>query len=242
MKPLANMVADFEATDNNEEIPAWADALMKSHKSVMDRLDAMERDGGEDPTLNTNGQRRDYAAPTEDPTLNTNGQRRADSYQSAANRAAMAKIAALEHQMRRVTAEAPADDRNQIAEARSRADSVFQAALGRTVPDPVPGERPIAYRRRLADALKKFSPTLATARLDSVAGAALDVVETRIYADALAAVKGNTVIPAGQIRAIKKLELGHEVTEYVGDPQAAWAPFGHGSGGKVAFNHSLTRH
>jgi hypothetical protein len=135
----------------------------------------------------------------------------------------MAKIAALEHQMRRVTAEAPADDRNQIAEARSRADSVFQAALGRTVPDPVPGERPIAYRRRLADALKKFSPTLATARLDSVAGAALDVVETRIYADALAAVKGNTVIPAGQIRAIKKLELGHEVTEYVGDPQAAWA-------------------
>jgi hypothetical protein len=224
MKPLANKVADFEATDNNEEIPAWADALMKSHKSVMDRLDKMERDGGEDPTLNTNGQRR------------------ADSYQSAANRAAMAKIAALEHQMHRVTAEAPADDRNQIAEARSRADSVFQAALGRTPPDPIPGERPIAYRRRLADALKKFSPTLATARLDGVAGAALDVVETRIYADALAAVKGNTVMPAGQIRAIKRRELGHDITEYVGDPQAAWAPFGHGSGGKVVFNHSLTRH
>ncbi|MDX5930503.1 hypothetical protein [Acidiphilium acidophilum] len=240
MKPLANMVADFE--DSAEKIPAWADALMKSHKAVLDRLDAMERDGGEDPTLNTNGARRDYAAPTEDPTLNTNGQRRADSYQSAANRAAMAKIAALEHQMRRVTAEAPADDRNQIAEARSRADSVFQAALGRTVPDPVPGERPIAYRRRLADALKKFSPTLSTARLDSVAGAALDVVETRIYADALEAVKTPAVMAAGQIRAIKKRELGHEVTEYVGDPQAAWAPFGHGSGGKVAFNHSLTRH
>ena len=226
MTERANMAGPpIEATDN-EEIPAWADALMKSHKSVLDRLAAMERDGGEDPILNTNGARRDYA----------------DSFQSAANRAAMAKIAALEHQMRHVMAEAPAADRNQIAEARSRADSVFQAALGRPVPDPVPGERPIAYRRRLADALKKFSPTLATARLDSVAGAALDVVEQRIYADALAAVKTPAVMPAGQLRAIKKRELGHEVTEYVGDPQAAWAPFGHGSGGKVSFNYSLVRH
>jgi hypothetical protein len=238
MTERANMAGPPIEAANSEKIPAWADALMKSHKAVLDRLARLERDGG----LNTNGQRRDYAAPTEDPTLNTNGQRRADSYQSAANRAAMAKIAELEHQMRNVYAEPTIDDRNAIADARSRADSVFQAALGRPVPDPVPGEKPIAYRRRLADALKKFSPTLSTARLDGVAGAALDVVESRIYADALAAVKENTITPAGQLRAIKKRELGHDITEYVGDPAAAWAPFSAGAGGKVAFNQSLARH
>jgi len=229
MKPLASMVADFG--DSAEEIPAWADALIKSHKSVLDRLAKMDRDGGEDPTEDTDGKKKD-------------GQRRdrADSFQSAANRAAMAKIAELEHQMRHVMAEAPAGDRNQIADARSRADSVFQAALGRTAPDAIPGEKPVAYRRRLADALKKFSPTLSTARLDGVAGGALEAVESRIYADALEAVKDNTVVPAGQLRAIKRRELGHDITEYVGDPAAAWGPFAWGSGGKVSFNHSIVRH
>ena len=162
-----------------------------------------------------------------------------DNFASAENRKMQAKIAELKHQIARATSEPSIDDRNQLADARSRADSVFQAALGRPVPDPIPGERPIAYRRRLAEPLKQFSPTLKAARFDNVGGAAFDVVEERIFADARAAVRANEVMPAGQLRAIHKRELGHDVTEYVGDPAVAWAPFTLGSGGTIKFNRAL---
>jgi len=272
---------DAAHKDNNEEIPAWADALMKSHKAVMDRLDAMEarkdataeaadadckadaeKDGGEDPTEDTDGKKKDALKDArkdaecedkeeakadaadkdkerEDAARKDREDRaRKDSAAAAETRKLQAKIAELEHQMRNVYAEPTIDDRNAIADARSRADSVFQAALGRTAPDAIPGEKPIAYRKRLADALKKFSPTFKKERLDSLSGSVYETVESRIYADALEAVKTPAVIAPGQLRAIKRRELGHDITEYVGDPLAAWGPFAWGSGGKVSFNQS----
>lgn len=260
---------DAARKDNNEEIPAWADALMKSHKSVMDRLDAMdaskdasaeaadatcktdaEKDGGEDPTEDTDGKKADAKKDAADPKVDAadpkvdaadkdrEDRARRDSAAAAEARKMQAKIAELEHQMRNVYAEPTIDDRNAIADARSRADSVFQAALGRTAPDAIPGEKPIAYRKRLADALKKFSPSFKEERLDGLSGSVYETVEGRIYADALEAVKTPAVMAAGQLRAIKKREFGHDITEYVGDPMAAWGPFAWGAGGKVSFNQS----
>lgn len=192
---------------------------------MADRVDALAR------------ARRDYAGHVDDPTLTTNGKLRSDS---AENRQMRAKISALEHQMKGIMGEPSIDDRNALADARAAADSLFQAALGRPVPDPIPGESPIAYRRRLATGLQKFSDSLRGANLDGVAGAALAVCEQRIYANAASAVKRNELHTRPmELREIKTDELGHSVTRYVGDPRAAWAPFGFGAGGKISINRAL---
>ncbi|MGC9271250.1 hypothetical protein [Acidiphilium sp.] len=266
---------DDAARKDSEEIPAWADALMKSHKDVMDRLDAMDRkdsarkdgekDEGEDKTEDSDGKRKDAAdckadaerkdaerkdsealeaadrKDSEDKEGKDREDRaRKDSSIAAENRDMKAKIAALEHQMKHVYTEPSVEDRNALADARSRADSLFQSVLGRPVPEPIPGERPIAYRKRLAESLKKFSDTFKGERLDSLTGTIFDTVEERIFADAAAAVKTSAVMPAGQLRAIKSRQLGHDVTEYVGDPAAAWAPYSYGAGGKISINRGLT--
>ena len=167
---------------------------------------------------------------------------RKDAAHMAENRRLRAKLEEMEHQVKALYREPSIDDRNGLAEARSRADSLYQAVLGRPCPEPLPGERPIAYRKRLADGLKKFSETFKNERLDSLTGATYDTVEERIYADAASAIRSEAIVPAGTLRAIQRQELGHNVTEYVGDPTAAWAPFMAGTGGIVRINRPTNTH
>lgn len=167
---------------------------------------------------------------------------RKDAANLVENRRLRAKIAEMEHQVKALYREPSIEDRNGLAEARSRADALYQAVLGRPCPEPLPGERPIAYRKRLADGLKKFSETFKNERLDSLTGATYDTVEERIYADAASAIRSEAIVPAGTLRAIQRQEMGHNVTEYVGDPVAAWAPFMAGTGGIVRINRPTNTH
>lgn len=160
---------------------------------------------------------------------------RADAALSAQNRELRGQIAAMQAQMNNLYREPSFEDRNALAATRARADSVYQAVAGRPASEPLPGESPIAYRKRMADGLRKFSAKFKAEEIGGLSGAAFDIVESQIYADAQAAAKTPEVMPKGQLRAITRNDSGHTVTEYIGDSTAAWAPFMAGAAVNVKF-------
>ncbi|MDE2104863.1 MAG: hypothetical protein KGL39_46935 [Patescibacteria group bacterium] len=160
---------------------------------------------------------------------------RADASAQRENRELKGKLAALEQQIGALYKEPSFEDRNAMAEARARADATYQAVTGRPASDPLPGEAPIAYRKRMADGLRKFSAKFKEQRVDSLTGAAFELVESQIYADAQTAAKRPDILPAGQLRGITRNDSGHVVTEYIGDAEAAWAPFSQGAALNIKF-------
>jgi hypothetical protein len=127
--------------------------------------------------------------------------------------------------LRRMRRTPTSEERNQLAEARKRADGVY-AALGRELPDHLPGESPLAYRQRLADGLKDQSAGLRRANLAGLPAGALTAIEARIYQDAQTAAATGAGIPRGTLRAHRYQDTtGHNITEYYGDPAAWMAPF-----------------
>ncbi len=153
-----------------------------------------------------------------------------------ANREMEAQIREMNARLNNVYAEPSYEDRNAIASARSRADSLYQGLSGQPASQPLPGESPISYRKRLVDGLRKFSATFKDTRVDSLTGEVFDHIESQIYADAAAALKSPEVMPAGQLRAVTRNDMGHIVTEYIGDAKAAWAPFSAGAAFTVKLN------
>lgn len=158
---------------------------------------------------------------------------RHDAVTAKGNREMKAEIAELRARLNRVYIEPSFEDRNAIAAARTRADSVYQGLTGQPASQPIPGESPIAYRKRLADGIRKHSPKFKDTRLDSLDGAVFEHVESQIYADAIEAMRSPGVVPAGQLRAITRNDSGHVITEYNGDTMATWAPFTMGAGVKA---------
>ena len=158
---------------------------------------------------------------------------RADATLARENRELQGKIAAMESRIEKLYREPSFEDRNALAEIRSRADAVFQAVAGRPASEPLPGEAPLSYRKRMADGLRKFSAKFKDEQIGALSGGAFDVVEAQIYADAQAASKTPAVMPKGKLRAITRNDSGHVVTEYIGDAETAWAPFSAGSGVNV---------
>ena len=77
-----------------------------------------------------------------------------------------------------------AADEARMLDDQARADSAYQAA-NRRAPPALPLEQPSAYRRRLADGVKAYSPRWQQADLASMPDDALAVVEQQIYADAV---------------------------------------------------------
>lgn len=221
---------DGQKKDESEE---EAEGGRKANEEERRPLEAADRKDRKD--------RKDTEGDTDKDT-DREDRARKDASHMAENRRLRAKLEEMEHQVKALYREPSIEDRNGLAEARSRADSLYQAVLGRPCPEPLPGERPIAYRKRLADGLKKFSETFKNERLDSLTGATFDIVEERIFADAASAIRSEAIVPAGTLRPIQRQELGHNVTEYVGDPAAAWAPFMAGTGGIVRINRPTNTH
>ncbi|MHB1644409.1 MAG: hypothetical protein ACYCS8_17460 [Acidithiobacillus sp.] len=244
---------------DSEEIPAWADSFMKrvdARLDAMDKKDARKDEGpAEDPTETSEGKPKKDAAPAEaedkarkdaeaahaaeekeksDKARKDAEERedraRKDAQSVTDNRAIQAKIAEMDKRIGDVYKEPSFEDRNEISAVRSRADSVYQALTGRPVSEPIPGESPIAYRKRVADGLRKFSGKFKDTRLDSLSGPVFEEIEDRIYLDAMEAIKSPSVIEPGMLRPITRNDSGHQITEYVGDAKVTWAPFQAGSG------------
>jgi hypothetical protein len=233
-----------ETVQTQSHTPKWAQDLLADVKRMSDRITAAERRTGtrrndadlEDGEVNlstngTPGAASELASAMQrgDFDLTTSGARRLD--------ALTRQSAAL---FRRLSRQPTVEERNQIAAARVRADSLY-ARLGRSTPDTLPGELPAAYRKRLAAGLQDCSPQLRRANLDGVPDAALGAIEDRIYQDALAASRQPAANPTGALRPHTYQDTtGHMVTEYFGDPMA-WMGAFMAQGATVRLNRGLVK-
>lgn len=135
------------------------------------------------------------------------------------------EIDRLRNQMATLSREPTFDEREQIATAHRRADSIYQM-LGMRAPEAMAGENPLAYRRRLAAKLQKHSAKFGNFRLDATIDVnAFDLIESQIYADAEKAARAPDNMPAGRLIPHTTTELGKQVTRFYGDSAAAYAPF-----------------
>ena len=135
------------------------------------------------------------------------------------------RISVLEARLKSLTTEVPADERNALALAQSRADTVA-AMFGDRASAPIPGERPVDYRKRLLGRFQKHSDRFKGSRLDSLDEAMLGPIEDIVYADAVQAAKSPDVGSApGLLIPITTREGGRDVTRFNGDILGFMAPF-----------------
>lgn len=152
---------------------------------------------------------------------------RADAQLRSDNAELKKQIEAMNARLTSLTTPLSASDRDQLSAAQARWDSVAQM-FGDSVPAPLHGESPIAYRQRLAAKFQKHSDKFKGIRLDSLDGAVFDTIEEQIRMDAQTYAKSPDVMPAGKlIPIIRRDEAGRQITEYSGDMDAWLGHFKH---------------
>ncbi|MEG6443259.1 NUDIX hydrolase [Enterobacter roggenkampii] len=136
----------------------------------------------------------------------------------------------------RIPTELRDEERNEVADAQVKADSVF-SCFGKRAPVPLSGEKPLAYRRRLMIQLQEHSPDFKSVDLSSIADSALlSVAEKTIYADAQKS--ASLSVGPGMLREIKRADAtGRQISTFEGDPAATWAPFQSGKRQVTSFNN-----
>ncbi|ELX3517806.1 NUDIX domain-containing protein [Escherichia coli] len=136
----------------------------------------------------------------------------------------------------RIPTELSDAERNEVADAQVKADSVF-SAFGKRAPAPLSGEKPLSYRRRLLVQLQEHSPDFKSVDLSSIADAALlGFAEKQIYADAQKS--ASLSVGPGMLREIKRADAtGRQISTFEGDPAATWAPFQSGKRQVTSFNN-----
>lgn len=145
-----------------------------------------------------------------------------------------AQLKSMNDRITSLTTPLSVSDRDALSSAQARWDSVAQM-LGDSIPAPLHGESPIAYRQRLASRFQKHSDKFKGIRLDSLDGVVFDTVEEQIRMDAQAYARSPAVSPAGRlIPIIRRDEAGRQITEYSGDMNAWLGFFKHeGSGVRI---------
>ncbi|MGP6642735.1 NUDIX hydrolase [Klebsiella pneumoniae] len=136
----------------------------------------------------------------------------------------------------RIPTELSDEERNEVAEAQVKADSVF-SSFGKRAPIPLSGENPMAYRRRLMIQLQEHSPDYKAVDLSAIADSQLlSTAEKHIYADAQKA--ASLSVGPGQLREIKRADAtGRQISTFEGDPAVTWAPFQSGKRQVTSFNN-----
>ncbi|MGG2044767.1 hypothetical protein [Burkholderia gladioli] len=127
-----------------------------------------------------------------------------------------AKIAALEKAA--APKEAISDEEEAaIADAQCHADSVYQMH-GQRAPKPMERETLLAYRKRLAKGLQKFSDSQKSVSLAAINDSQyLDYVTREIYSDAAAKARAGITLRRGLQRVEKRGAMGQTYYEYTGD-------------------------
>lgn len=136
----------------------------------------------------------------------------------------------------RIPTELSDEERNEVADAQVKADSVF-SCFGKRAPVPLSGEKPLAYRRRLMIQLQEHSPDFKAVDLSSIADSALlGFAEKQIYADTQKS--ASLSVGPGMLREIKRADAtGRQISTFEGDPAATWAPFQSGKRQVTSFNN-----
>ncbi|ENR0028967.1 NUDIX domain-containing protein [Yersinia enterocolitica] len=136
----------------------------------------------------------------------------------------------------RLPTELSDSERNELADAQVKADSVF-SVLGKRAPMPLSGEKPLSYRRRLMIQLQEHSGDYKAVDLSSIADSALlNIAEKQIYADAQSS--ASLSVGPGMLREIKRSDAtGRQISTFEGDPAATWGPFQMGKRQVTMFNN-----
>ncbi|MHB8914746.1 MAG: hypothetical protein ACYC4K_02915, partial [Thiobacillus sp.] len=222
---------------NEENVPAWADALIKRMDSIevadkarRDSEEKMKADAEEEAKKKADSEEEaklkadadkseeDKAAKADADEDKKREEEKADSAKVIAGMAA--QIAALNAKLTPLSNA----DRDLLSAAQARADSVAQM-FGDSVHAPLFGESPIAYRKRLADKFKVHSADFKEIKLDSIDGPAFDIIEAKIYADAQAAAISPNSGTSGRLMPIVTRENGREITRYTGDSSVWMSAF-----------------
>jgi hypothetical protein len=136
------------------------------------------------------------------------------------------RLDALEKRMKDSEPKERSDEEaSEMADAQSRCDSVA-SMFGKSARAPLHGETGLAYRRRIVADYKSHSAQWKDVDLALLPPAAFPIAESQIYADAAKAARSTTSSPRGTLRAMKRTGPGgHQITEYVGDPEAFLGQF-----------------
>lgn len=136
-----------------------------------------------------------------------------------------ARLATLEAFMKQQTREVPMEERNALAAAQHRADSVA-ALFGERAPAPIPGEASLPYRRRMLERFKKHSERFKNTRFDTADAGVVEAVAEIIYNDAAAAAREPAQTTPGVLIPIYTTDpAGRRITTYAGDPLAWMSQF-----------------
>lgn len=142
-----------------------------------------------------------------------------------------AKIASMEKQiadLMRAHRPLTIDEQDERSKAYHKYSGLFQMLMD-TVKEPMPGEMPIAFRKRCSNALRRYTTSFKNYVFhDSQQLRDFELVEREIFDEATAYAKNpphEDVV--GQVRAIKDTQTlpGKVITTFVGDQHAVWAPF-----------------
>ena len=250
-----NLDGETPVENEEEKVPAWADAFMKkcdarfdaleNKGEVADRKDEKKADSedkkadeekkadSEEKKAEEEGKKEEkdekkaaeeIKAAEKDGEKERKAEERADA-QSKKIADLEARLASVTEQLTTVTKPLSIEDKDQLAQAQSRADSIA-SAFGESIRAPLYGESPIAYRKSLAAKFQKHSATYKDVKLDSLDAVSFGAVENCIYADAQTAARAPANMPEGRlIEHVHIDRAGRRVSEYSGDPAAAWAPF-----------------
>jgi hypothetical protein len=106
-----------------------------------------------------------------------------------------------------------AADEQAMTAMQARADASY-AAASRRAPPPLPLERPEAYRRRLLNDLRDYSPRWRAADVQSMPDDALSAVEPMIFADAIKHGRTHDLKPGEFRERVVPSEGGHRIIEF----------------------------
>lgn len=107
----------------------------------------------------------------------------------------------------------------EMADAHAKADSVA-SAFGERAASPIPGETPLAYRRRLLGKIKDHSADWKDADLSKLDSVSFAVAEKNIYAAAMIAANAPvTDLSHGLREIVRTDEAGRRIKEFRGAPR-----------------------
>jgi hypothetical protein len=143
-----------------------------------------------------------------------------------------AQLAELKRKVDTLRRPASYAEKDAIAAAQLRADSIAQLFGTRAAP-PLTGENPMRYRARLLNRFKQHSPRFQDEHFDHYSEAAMGVAEDVIFADASRAARGD-LNNGGLVPVESRDAAGRLITKFAGDPLSWMTAFmGNGARGFI---------
>ncbi|HEN3587735.1 TPA: NUDIX domain-containing protein [Yersinia enterocolitica] len=227
MKEKSDSEEKAKADAEEKEVKEKADAEAKEKADAAEKKDAEEKSAKEKAD-ETELKKLENEAKGEDDHLEKERKEREKADSDLRSEMALLKS--------RLPTELSDSERNELADAQVKADSVF-SVLGKRAPMPLSGEKPLSYRRRLMIQLQEHSSDYKAVDLSSIADSALlNIAEKQIYADAQSS--ASLSVGPGMLREIKRADVtGRQISTFEGDPAATWAPFQGGKRQVTMFNN-----